>query len=270
MTTAQYFLEHVLPQLPDDQREQISASYPHVRFTPRAGDVSVGSLPVLMLVALTGTGKTTTLRALSELDTVPYSDHLPGRREIANLIVIPTAQALLGETIAPVSDRERRFFYTHTFAAHVAGGFATAYRWLYTAPAPIPIISEGIRGADEIAHALDHSPRWHIVELALDPVTRLQRLSRRDDPFDHIATGSETPDLTFLPPRHHAAVHDHLAAGTITPGALRIMRAETQNYGLEGYTGTHPRYHRLQVDNLPPHAVAQAIAHQLEAITTHA
>ena len=140
MITARYFIEHVLAQLSDKQIERFYDEYPHINFTPQASDVSVDELPILMLVALTGTGKSTTLEALSEISTIPYAGHLPTRRELADLIIIPTAQALLNEDITPITDRAQRFFYTRTFANPVDGGFAAAYQWLYTTPTAQPLI----------------------------------------------------------------------------------------------------------------------------------
>ena len=55
---------------------------------------------------------------------------MPSRRELADWIAIPTAQALLGDPLALVSDRVRRFAYTRTFAEHVPGGMAAAFSWL--------------------------------------------------------------------------------------------------------------------------------------------
>lgn len=267
---AQFYREHIWPQVPAQHRDHFATCYPHLRFVPQVGDVSLDALPILMLVALTGTGKTTTLRALQQRPTIAYRDDLPGRREIANLIVIPTAQILLGHSIRPITDREQRFFYTRTFAEHVAGGFATAYSWLYTTPSTLPIISEGIRGASEIAYTLANIPRWHIAELTIDPLLRLQRLSNRDDPFDRITGDAALADLSFLPQSIHATVRERLATGEVTRSALRIMQAEARNYGLHPFAGAHPRYRPIQSDDLTPRAIAEAITQQLEAMTTHA
>ena len=129
--------------------------------------------------------------------------------------------------------------------------------------------SEGIRGNGEIAFALAHHPSGQIVELLLDPVTRLQRLSKRNDTFDQITQNSQL-DLSFLPEEYQALVQDHLSAGSITTSAINIMQAEAQNYGLTGYTGSHTNYHRLQIDHLAPIAIAQRIAHHLEEMNLHA
>lgn len=264
MLNDHYFLERVLPQLPEGQLQSFNATYPNIRFSPQLGDVSVGELSVLMLVALTGTGKSTTLNALHDLNIVDYSDTIPNRRKIANLIVIPTAQVLLNEKIIPVTDRTHRFFYTKTFADYFPGGFSVAYRWLFTRSSPIPIISEGIRGNNEIAFALQNNLNWQIIELTIDPMIRLQRLSNRNDTFDNIADNPTRLDLSFLPLNYHQAVKNSLRTGNITHNAIRIMQAEAQNYGLTPYRDSHPRYNHLIIDDLSPPSIAQIIAYQFE------
>ena len=91
----------------------------------------------------------------------------------------------------------RRFSYTRSFAERVPGGMAAVFSWLYLADSFTDLIfSEGIRGENEIRYALTRFPAWQIVELTLDPLTRLRRLSERRDRFDR-ALGDA--DLSFLP-----------------------------------------------------------------------
>ncbi|MEQ8674000.1 MAG: hypothetical protein RLP44_32445 [Aggregatilineales bacterium] len=261
MIDVHYFLDSVLPQLPQAQREAFFATYPQIYFAPQADSQPLMTLPVLMLVALTGTGKSTTLNALAtrrEAGELAYGDQLPSRREIADFIVIPTAQTLLGEHIQPVSDRVRRFFYTRNFAQYFSGGIAQAFAWLhYAGHTGETIISEGVRGEAEIRFALENCPRWQVVELAVNPITRLKRLSSRDDKFDH-ATGSA--DVDFLPEALQAVALQALNAGGISPQALTILRAEAENYDLAPVQLDHARYRYLQTDNLTPEAVAEQVA----------
>ena len=268
MSVIDYFNDTVLPQLPSLQVERFFADYLQIRLTSEAGYDRLSHLPVLMLVALTGTGKTTALNALSTRYEDKYDgNRLPSRRHLADFIIIPTAQALAGETIQPITDREQRFHYTRLFSNQVEGGMASIYASLCCRESTVPLISEGIRGHQEIKYALSYCPSWQVMELSLNPVTRLQRLSSREDRFDE-AVG--TDDLSFLPDNFQDAVREDLTNRQISPKALTIMRAEAQNYSLMPYERTHERYHCLAVDELSPSDIADEIATLLHGMNPDA
>ena len=65
-------------------------------------------------------------------------------------------------------------------------------------------------------------------------------------------------------------MQEHLAAGSISPQAVAIMRAEAQNYGLTAAAIDHPNYTRLDTANRTPDAIAAHLTAQLERMTTHA
>ncbi len=254
-----YFLDHVLPNHP--QADAFIAKYPQVSLQPTATSQPLTQVPVLMLVALTGTGKSTTLNLLSAMrdsGELRFVDAIPSRREIADFIVIPTAQTLLGDSIQPVSDRVRRFYYTRTFAQHFSGGIAQAFSWLQLEhPSGETIISEGVRGETEITYALENCPRWRVIELTVDTLTRLKRLSSRDDKFDQ-AQGSV--DVGFLPDDVQIDALLALNSGEISPQALTILRAEAENYDLTPANIHHEHYRCLRTDELTPEQVAEQVA----------
>ena len=110
-----------------------------------------------------------------------------------------------------------------------------------------------------LAYALcRHFPRWQIVELTLNPLTRLRRLSSRNAAFDQ-ADG--TADLSFLPREMQAEAHELFRAGEISEKALSISRAEAANYGILPYAAgdEYSNYHRLEVDGCSPEMVADAV-----------
>lgn len=261
-----YYAETVWPQLADDLKADLSARYPNVRLTPETGFTPLPDVPVLMVVGLTGTGKSTTLARLGEMrgtGTLRYCDDIPDRRELADLIVIPTAQAIAGEEVRPVKDREQRFELTRRFAQQFnAGGSAAVYGWLYYQwDGHTPLLSDGLRGPGEIAYALKHYPRWQVCELWVDPVTRLRRLSHREDRFDFLANSSELRDLSFLPKGRRLEVMRLLESGEVTPKAVITARAEAQNYGGAAYDADNrtPRYRCIQIDDMTPDEVAKAV-----------
>lgn len=240
-------------------------AYPTMRLSPHVGYRSLMEQPVLMLVALTGTGKSTSLAALQQVASGAYQSAIPSRRELADLIVLPMAQSLLGEKSTSTLDRVQRFAYTRYFAEQITGSFAAVYASLYLqSESALPIISEGIRGANEIDFVLEHCPNWRVVELWLDPLTRLKRLSNRDDAFDQAALHS---DISFLPIGLQKSARIALEAGEISPKALAIIKAEAENYGFAPYAKRHSRYHLIHVDRLSPQETAEQVLLILKAMT---
>lgn len=260
MDARAWYLREVYPRL----RLPLEGRYPAVSLEDAAGSRPLGAQPLVMLVALTGTGKSTALdiaRARAEGISAP---RIPTRREVADWIAIPAAQAWAGEPLLPIADRVRRFHYTSRFAERVPGGMAAAFSWLRIAAAGhAPLLSEGIRGGREISFALRHFPHWRIIELSLPPLTRLRRLSQRREAFDR---AQASRDLSFLPPSLRAEALSLLEAGEITPLALAIARAEAANYGLFPFAdgAGFPQYQRLDIERSSPEQVAQAI---LDSIT---
>lgn len=254
MSAREYFLREVHPKLVLPLTEK----YPSVSLFERAGRHPLGKHRLLMLVALTGTGKTTALDLLRQRMGAG-SDVLPSRRELTDWVLFPLAQALADEPIAPVSDRVQRFTITRRFAKQVEGGMAAIFSWLRLADdVQGPLVSEGIRGPNEVGYALRHFPRWQIVELTLHPLTRLRRLSSRNDSFDQ-ADG--TADLSFLPVDLRAEAQTLLRAGEISRKALSIARAEAANYGAQPFADETAgcNYHRLDVEGCSPQEVAEAV-----------
>lgn len=260
-------MESVWPQIPADAKAQFEARYPNVRLYDAPEFVPLSQVAVCMVVGLTGTGKTTTLAALADLQHsggTRYCDDIPERRELADLVIIPAAQVAAGEPVQPVRDREQRFELTRRFAQQVdSGGSAAAYGWLhYRWDGHTPLLSDGLRGPGEIAYALAHYPRWKICELWVDPVVRLRRLSHREDRFDFLANTQAVADLSFLPEERRLEVQQLLEEGEITAKAVVTARAEARNYGGDPYDATNqtPHYRCLRIDDLAPAAVAQQIA----------
>ena len=261
MNPREYYLREVYPRLDLPLAEK----YPLASLLPREGMRPLAAQPLLMLVALTGTGKSTTLDLLRARYGDMATGAIPSRRELADWIAIPMAQALAGESFEPVHDRARRFTYTRRFAERAPGGMAQAFSWLHLEEDFDGILlSDGIRGANEIGFALRNFPRWRIVELALRPLARLRRLSGRRDAFDR-AAGSF--DLSFLPRELQAEAKTLVETGEISAKALAIVKAEAGNYGFEPFADgrEYANYHRLAVDDRSPGEVAEAVIRIIEA-----
>ncbi len=260
MDAREIYLREVYPRL----MPPVSERYPLISLRQQPGTKPLGYQALLMLVALTGTGKSTALDIVNRRIGGRGIGLIPTRREVADWIAIPLAQHWSGDNLVPEPDRVRRFAYTRLFAERVEGGMAAAFSWLNLVDGyEGAILSEGIRGEDELRYALSRFPRWQIIELALHPLTRLRRLSGRRGAFDRAAGEA---DLTFLPLKLRAEAAALFRAGEISEKALAITRAEAANYGLHPFAGgdAYANYHRLDADGCAPEEVADGLIEILQ------
>lgn len=133
----------------------------------------------LVLVGLTGAGKTTTVDRLAV--SVPLAAILPDRRALTDRLILPM---MTGAT-APVADRVERFRLTAAFKERHPGGMGEVLTWLVLPPGlpPGPLLFDGLRGEAE-ATAAAALPRARFLVLDCPPEGRLWRLCGRNDPFD--------------------------------------------------------------------------------------
>lgn len=267
MKSRQNFYAHeVFPRIPADMKRGIQERYPDLSLSPQSGFVPLSEVPVYMLVALTATGKSTTLEKLAQMreaGQIQYRDDILTRRELADYVIIPTAQVIGGEDIKPVTGREERFEYTRKFAQEFEpGGSAAAYGWFYYRwDKRTPILSDGIRGPAEISYTLARYPAWRILELWVDPLVRLQRLTNRADVFDQISNLDQKIDLSFLPADSMDEARRLIESGDISQKAILTVRAEAQNYGSDPFDTANAisGYRWLSMKDLSPEAVAQEV-----------
>ncbi len=150
-----------------------------------AGWQRVAERPLLVLVGVTGVGKSTTLERLlrGRLATL-----LPDRRALTDKLIIAAMQRADGLEPVVVTDRSQRFAYTRRFRAAYAGGMSDALAQLAVAPelAARLLIFDGLRGANEIEAACMALPLARFVMLDAPDAVRVVRLLGRGDPFDRI------------------------------------------------------------------------------------
>ncbi|WP_407568776.1 AAA family ATPase [Deinococcus altitudinis] len=134
--------------------------------------------PLLVLVGVTGVGKSTALAALDSLNL------LPDRREVTDAVMI------LPQVGGPVSDREQRFALTARYRQSHPGGMAQAVGSLHADPScwSGELVFDGLRGQDEVEYAAEHFPHWRFVSLHAPDVVRVRRLLGRADRFDMVGT----------------------------------------------------------------------------------
>ncbi|WP_407539913.1 AAA family ATPase [Deinococcus radiomollis] len=149
--------------------------------------------PLLVLVGVTGVGKSTALSALGSLTL------LPDRREVTDAVMI------LPQAGGPVSDREERFALTARYRELHHGGMAQALGSLYADPSRWSggLVFDGLRGQEEVEYAARQFPHWRFVSLHAPDVVRVRRLLGRADSFDRVGTQSSQ---SFQPPDLGAAL----------------------------------------------------------------
>lgn len=157
---------------------------------PPASWVKIVDIPVLILVGLTGVGKSTAVDALrARMGSISL---LPNRRKLADLLVIPAVQGWDGDLPAAVTDRRRRFEYTGRYRQRHPGGLAHAFsRLVLQRQQPVPAsgavnIFDGLRGADEVTFAAQNLPLARFAILNAPDVVRVERLLQRQDVFDQV------------------------------------------------------------------------------------
>ena len=153
---------------------------------------SIAEVPLLILVGVTGVGKSTLLAELAA--NGPAHQQLPDRRDLTDQLIIGQMQAEAGDPIGPVTDRGQRFAYTRRYREQYPGGMAHALAQLWLgkdAPAPWWVY-DGLRGDNEVSAAAAELPRARFVMLDAPDLVRVQRLLGRGDAFDQIA-GGEPP-----------------------------------------------------------------------------
>lgn len=158
-------------------------------FTPESGPRPTGFQPLselspLILVGLTGVGKSTILDLLPQYGLA--FTLLPNRREVTDDIIIASLQAEAGQAPHPVKDRVERFEYTARYRDKYPGGMAHALSRLLIDPAKTEslLIFDGLRGLNEVQHAVAYFSQVRFVVLDAPDTVRLNRLLQRGDLFD--------------------------------------------------------------------------------------
>lgn len=148
--------------------------------------------PLVILVGVTGVGKSTVLAHLGEIG-LDYS-LLPDRRVLTDRLIISTIQARDGQPVRPVADRGVRFAYTRRYRELYPGGMAHALSQVSASPAITGrlLLFDGLRGANEVQHAAHLMPHARFVMLDAPDAVRVQRLLGRGDAFDTIRVTSVT------------------------------------------------------------------------------
>ena len=212
-----------------------------------AGDwVPLSAIAIRILVGMTGAGKTTTVAEVTRRHPEQVQV-LPDRRVLTDRVIL---RRYAGER--EVVDRLERFDMTRRFRTEVEGGMAAVLAGLYVQQRDgleeRLVLFDGLRGVDEVGHAIRTLPKARFLMLTAPIEVRLQRLLRRSDSFD-VANLYHLEAETNLRQHLERASEGHLPArvidallGDIETGALAedavlskiaIVVAEATNYDMD-------------------------------------
>jgi succinate dehydrogenase flavin-adding protein (antitoxin of CptAB toxin-antitoxin module) len=148
------------------------------------GWVSLAKKPLLIIVGLTGVGKSTVISNLME-ECLDLS-LLPNRRTLTDEIIIP--QMAENEQNLPYFCRVQRFNYTRQYRQNFSGGMAHVLSQLWINPQQLQtqLMFDGLRGKDEVDYAVKAFPDAKFIVLDAPNKVRLQRILKRNDAFDSV------------------------------------------------------------------------------------
>lgn len=252
---------------------------------PPSGWVAIVDMPVLVLVGVTGVGKSTAVDALGA--RMGGISLLPNRRKLADLLVIPSVQGWDGDPPALVTDRRRRFDYTGRYRQRYPGGLAHAFSRLVlqkraaASGSRAMNVFDGLRGADEVNFAAQSLPLARFAVLNAPDLVRVERLVQRQDAFDQVGenTGgrfcweeiAEGRDIFTRAQQAHlsALVNRGEVDGAELAARIAIVAAERRNYdpraAVEVLRAAAPD--RTVVVDTTTHAPAE-VAAKLERLAT--
>ncbi len=165
------------------------------------GWVSLAKQPLLIIVGLTGVGKSTVISNLTE-ESLDFT-LLPNRRTLTDEIIIP--EMAEDERSLSYFCRVQRFNYTRQYREKFPGGMAHVLSQVWVNPQQVntKFIFDGLRGKDEVNYAVKAFPDANFIVLDAPNKVRLQRILKRNDAFDSIKsfkqkTESKSIDLDDL------------------------------------------------------------------------
>ncbi len=182
---------------------------------------AVTAVPLIVLVGLTGAGKTTLAQTLA---TAGRAAVLPDRRRLTDAVILGKDAATL--------DRSGRFAATARFRTAAPGGMGEILAALSTASQPIiPHLFDGLRGGAEIAAFAPRALQAFFLVFDVSDDTRAHRIASRGDRFDGAASGSAAKARALVADeaKHYSLASAREALTIHAPGRFHILNAEHQS-----------------------------------------
>jgi hypothetical protein len=144
---------------------------------------AITNFPLIIIVGVTGTGKTTFTNNLVEAG---YDfELLPDRRDLTDQLIIAPLQREDHQEVRALPRMQRVPYIRHYQQRHPAG-LAYAISQLYVDPAVCSkfLIFNGLRGESEVQYSIDASPKSQFIVLDASNIVRAKRLLERKDSYD--------------------------------------------------------------------------------------
>jgi len=142
-------------------------------------------LPLVILVGLTGVGKSTALAQLASIG-IDFT-LLPNRRTLTDEIIITGCNER--RVSYPAGNGPAGQVRIHRpLPGQISGGLAHAFSRLAVDPTNLaaPLIFDGLRGVEEVRQASSYFPVGRFIVLDAPDTVRLSRLLQRADTFDAV------------------------------------------------------------------------------------
>lgn len=169
------------------QQDQLEYLQPWLATGPSlpSGWQPLSTLRLVIIVGVTGTGKTTTTSNLSQ-NGLKF-ELLPDRRFLTEKLIIAPLQREDGQEVKTLP-RIQRVPYIRRYKRRHPAGLAYAISKLFVNPADCEgfWIFNGLRGQEEVRYAVEAIPRAEFIVLDASDIVRAQRLIKRKDPYDRM------------------------------------------------------------------------------------
>ena len=153
--------------------------------SPPPGWQPISSLRLIIIVGVTGTGKTTATKNLTK-NGFDFQ-LLPDRRFLTDKLIIAPLQREDCQEVKTLP-RMQRVPYIRRYKQRHPAGLAYAVSKLFVDPTTCKDfwVFNGLRGEEEVKYAIEAIPKAQFIVLDAIDIVRAQRLIRRHDPYDQM------------------------------------------------------------------------------------
>ncbi|MEH2061093.1 MAG: AAA family ATPase [Nostoc sp.] len=146
----------------------------------------IKTFPLLIIVGMTGVGKSTIIKAMAE-EGLNFT-LLPNRRALTERLIIAPMLKMEEKVVQPHC-RIQRLTYARLYREYFPGGMGHILASLHVNPQEVNsmLVFDSLRGVNEVLYAAKALENAKFIMLTAPNMLRLERLLKRDDPFDQIA-----------------------------------------------------------------------------------
>ena len=169
-----------------------------VGFPVPKGWLPITSFPLLIIVGMTGVGKSTITKVLAE-EGLDFT-LLPNRRVLTERVIIAPMLKMQEKLVQPHC-RIKRLTYTRLYREYFPGGMGHILASLHVNPEQVNsmLVFDGLRGENEVRYAATALKNAKFAMLNAPNMVRIERLLKRHDSFDQIANQELEDNRQIVP-----------------------------------------------------------------------